>query len=159
MPFDPTTYVPDPANPIVAWKYAHWGYEFDTIGGFLKLGNATSMDEFGAAIEDVGVSQHFCYADRDGNIAYWMSGRDPLRPAGEWRLPQGAAGIPLEWDADVLIQRSTDRNAARGFYGGWNNKTNPDYASGFNDPGLLTALSTEVMSYMTISKKPFLHGR
>ncbi|ACN15702.1 putative penicillin acylase precursor; contains small and large subunit [Desulforapulum autotrophicum HRM2] len=135
MPFDPTTYESDPANPIVAWKYVHWGYEFDTIGGFLKLGKATSMDEFGAAIENVGVSQHFCYADRDGNIAYWMSGRDPLRPAGEWRLPQGAAGIPLEWDADVLIQRSTDRNAARGFYGGWNNKTNPDYASGFNDPG------------------------
>ncbi|MFO7558971.1 MAG: penicillin acylase family protein [Desulfobacterales bacterium] len=132
MPFDPTTYVPDPANPIVAWKYAHWGYEFGTIGAFLKLGTATSMDEFGEGIEGVAVSQHFCYADRDGNIAYWMSGRDPLRPPGEWRLPQGAAGPPQEWDADVLIPRSSDRNAARGFYGGWNNKTNPDYDSGFN---------------------------
>jgi len=137
MPFDPTSYVPDPANPIVAWKYAHWGYEFETIGAFLKLAAATSMDEFGDGIEDVGVSQHFCYADRNGNIAYWMSGRDPVRPAGEWRLPQGAAGLPLEWDAGVLIPRSTDRNAARGFYGGWNNKTNPYYDSGFNGTGTM----------------------
>ena len=137
MPFDPTSYVPDPTNPIVAWKYAHWGYEFETIGAFLKLAAATSMDEFGEGIEDVGVSQHFCYADRDGNIAYWMSGRDPVRPPGEWRFPQGAAGPPLEWDADVLIPRSTDRNPARGFYGGWNNKTNPDYDSGFNGTGTM----------------------
>lgn len=132
MPLNPATYVPSPANPIVAWKYAHWGYEFETISGFLGLAKAESMDEFGMAIEDVGVSQHFCYADRDGNIAYWMSGRDPVRPPGEWRLPQGAAGPPLEWDADVLIQRATDRNASRGYYGGWNNKTHPGYDSGFN---------------------------
>ncbi len=130
MPFDPT--VVSEANPIVAWKYAHWGYEFDTISGFLGLARAESMDEFGEAIEDVGVSQHFCYADQDGNIAYWMSGRDPVRPTGEWRLPQGAAGLPQEWDADVLIQRATDRNASRGYYGGWNNKTHPGYDSGFN---------------------------
>ena len=31
LPYDPATYgdAPDPANPIVAWRYAHWGHEFD----------------------------------------------------------------------------------------------------------------------------------
>jgi penicillin amidase len=83
----------------------------------------------------MAVSQHFCYADRDGNIAYWMSGRDPVRPAGEWRFPQGIPGVtfpPLEWDASVLIPRSHDRDAAKGFYGGWNNKTSPDYDNAYN---------------------------
>ena len=40
------------------------------------------MEEFGAAIADVGVSQHSTYIDRDGNIAYWMTGFDPVRAPG-----------------------------------------------------------------------------
>lgn len=128
---------PLPYNPnaglIVSWKYSHWNYEFDSISGFLKLARATSMDQFQAGIRELGVSQHFCYADRDGNIAYWMSGRDPVRPAGEWRLPQGAlAGVYQEWDSTVVQPLSTDRNTPRGWYGGWNNKSNDEYPSGFN---------------------------
>jgi len=122
-------------NPLIAWKYSHWGYEFKTVKAFFNLAKAQSMDDFGRAIEDVAVSQHFCYADRQGNIAYWMSGRDPVRPAGEWRLPQGMMGAPLEWDAAVLIPRSTDRNNAQGYYCGWNNKSNPGYDDSINSPG------------------------
>jgi penicillin amidase len=80
----------------------------------------------------VAVSQHFCYADRDGNIAYWMSGRDPLRPPGEYRLPQGIMGPLQDWNGDVLNPRSTARNPARGFFGGWNNKTSPWYDNAYN---------------------------
>ncbi len=130
MPFNPATYIPSPATPIVSWKYSHEGYEFQTIKAYLDFARAQSMDEFGKAIEGVAVSQHFCYADRDGNIAYWMSGRDPQRPAGDWRVPQGMLGMPLEWDASNLIARSTDKNNPRGYYCGWNNKSNPSY----NDP-------------------------
>ncbi len=122
-------------TPLISWKYAHWGYEFQSVGAILALARAGSMDEFGKGIEGVAVSQHFCYADKDGNIAYWMSGRDPLRPDGEWRLPQGAAGAPLEWDAAVLRDRSTDRNIARGYYCGWNNKSNAAYPDSYNNPG------------------------
>jgi penicillin G amidase len=126
-------------NPLIAWKYSHWGYEFKTVKAFLNLARAQSMDDFGKAIEDVAVSQHFCYADKYGNIAYWMSGRDPVRPAGEWRLPQGILpavfGPSLEWNASVLIPKSTDRNNAKGYYCGWNNKSNPSYNDSVNSPG------------------------
>jgi penicillin amidase len=134
MPFDPSSYDPTPANPVIAWKYAHRGYEFETISGFLNMARASSMDEFGEAIESVAVSQHFCYADVDGNIAYWMSGRDPLRPEGEYRLPQGfLPAVPVaEWDAAVLIPRSTDRNTDQGFYCGWNNKSSAGYPNSSN---------------------------
>ena len=115
----------DPA--IVAWKYAHWGYEFGLVDTMLTFARATSMDQFGDGIEMIAVSQHFCYADRDGNIAYWMSGRDPVREPGEYRFPQGAAALPLEWDIEQIIEKSHDRNTTQGYYGGWNNKSNPDY--------------------------------
>lgn len=121
------------ANPVISWKYSHWGYEFKVIKTFLGLARATSMDQFGAAIELLPLSLHLTYADRDGNIAYWMSGRDPVRPYGEWRLPQGAAGTPLEWDSANLIPRSTDRNTSQGYYSGWNNKTNAGYANSSNN--------------------------
>ena len=132
LPYDPASYDQGTDGPIFSWKYAHQGYEFKAAEGFFALAQATSMDEFGAGIEKFGVSQHFCYADRDANIAYWMSGRNPVRPAGEWRMPQGAAGTALEWDAAILSARSTDRNASRGFYGGWNNKTQPGYDNCYN---------------------------
>jgi penicillin amidase len=133
MPFDPSTYVSDPDNPIISWKYSHWGYEFESFKALLKFYRATSMDEFEEGIEFFAISQHVCYADRDGNIAYWMGGRDPVRPDGEWRFPQGFAGPPLEWDTEILRPRSTDRNTSQGFYCGWNNKSSSDYPSGFNN--------------------------
>jgi penicillin amidase len=130
---DLENYIPDPDNPIISWKYSHWGYAFDFTRATLEMARATSMDEFEEGLESVGTSLHSCYADRDGNIAYWMTGRDPERPDdGEWRFPQGFTGPPLEWGAEVIKPRSTDRNTSRGFYGGWNQKTNPDYPSGFN---------------------------
>ncbi|WP_020589761.1 penicillin acylase family protein [Desulfobacter curvatus] len=128
MPYNPT----DQESTIISWKYAHWEYEFNSIEAFLDLARARNMNEFGRGIEKLGVCQHFCYADRQGNIAYWMSGRNPARPAGEWRLPQGAVDAPLEWDSKVLTARSTDRNPARGYYAGWNNKTNPEYDNCYN---------------------------
>lgn len=123
------------ANPVISWKYSHWGHEFKVINAYLAIARATSMDQFGAAIELVPLSQHFTYADKNGNIGYWMSGRDPVRPYGEWRLPQGAVGTPLEWSSMNLIPRSTDRNTSRGYYGGWNNKAHAGYTNSWNNIG------------------------
>ena len=127
MPYDPATYDEASDGPILSWKYAYWGHEFDGMYALLRLPRATNMDEFGAGLEYFPASFHILYADVDGNIAYWMTGRDPVRPAGEWRLPQGFLGAPLEWDADVLLPRSTDRNTSQGFYCGWNNRSSRTY--------------------------------
>jgi penicillin amidase len=130
MPYDPDTYVPDPDNPLIAWKYSHWDREFTTTLAALGFMRATNMDEFGEAMEYYPASFHVLYADVDGNIAYWMTGRDPLRPAGEWRLPQGMPGLtdpPLEWDSAILIDRSKDSNPDQGYYSGWNNKSSFTY--------------------------------
>jgi penicillin amidase len=129
MPFDPTT----ATAPVVAWKYSQWGTELADLEPFLALTRATTVDAFGQAINQFACSFHFEYADRDGNIAYWMSGIDPVRaPGTDPRLPLRGDGTQ-EWPQPITLKpRSTDRNTAQGFYGGWNTKSNPTYAEGFN---------------------------
>ncbi len=129
----------NPSNPppvIVSWRYAHWDVETKVVGFALGVARATSMDEFGKALDYLGVSQHFCYADRDGNIAYWMSGHDPVRPAGvDPRLPLRGDGTQ-EWPQPLQLKpRAHDRNPAQGFYGGWNNKAAAWYENSANDIG------------------------
>ena len=51
----------------------------ETLQGFYGLIAARSMEEFEQAVEKVAYSLNFLYADREGNIAYFASGRYPLR--------------------------------------------------------------------------------
>jgi len=113
----------------LAFKYAHRDYAFDLAPGLLNLARATDMDSFGAAVESLAVSQHICYVDTDGNIAYWHAGRQPVRPAGDYRVPQGmlADQDVLEWDASVVEPLYHERNPAKGYFAGWNNKPHPDF--------------------------------
>ena len=128
FPYDPT----DPPDVIVAWAYAHWGREADLIDAFLDLARAESIPEFDAAIEQVTVSQHYTYADRDGNIAYWMSGFDPVRAAGvDPRFPSIGDGT-MEWTGDRR-PRIHEANPTKGYFGGWNNKGSVDYVNAPNN--------------------------
>ena len=122
FPYNPAS----PPDVILSYAYAHWGREIQSIEAFLKLARATSMAEFDEGIEMAAVSQHFTYADRDGNIAYWMSGWDPIRAPGvDPRFPQLGNG-QQEWTGERRA-RVHDSNPEQGFYGGWNNKASIDY--------------------------------
>ena len=109
-------------QPLLSWKYAMKDYEFNLGPGILAMARAKTLDEFHEAVPHLGASLHICYTDTEGNIAYWMSGRSPVRPDGDWRFPQGLVGDPLEWDAEVIHPIPHDRNTPRGWYAGWNNK-------------------------------------
>jgi penicillin amidase len=126
MPWDPTT-DPEPTA-MFSWAYAHWGREAKSLESFLKMATAESIADFDEGIEGVAVSQHFTYADRDGNIAYWMSGWDPIRALGvDPRFPQIGDGTQ-EWTGERR-PRAHDSNTPQGYYGGWNNKASVDYNS------------------------------
>ena len=121
----------DPENPppyAVAWAYAHWGHEADMPEALLDLARAESMAEFDVGVEKIASSQHTTYVDRDGNIAYWMSGWDPIRAPGvDPRFPQIGDGTQ-EWTGERR-PRVHDSNTEQGYYGGWNNKASVDYNS------------------------------
>jgi penicillin amidase len=121
VPYDPK----DPPETILAWGYAHWGHELEFGTFLLEAARARSVDQFAAALDHATVSQHVCYVDRDGNIAYWMSGRDPVRPEGvDRRFPLRGDGSE-EWSGS-LRPLPHDRNPAQGWYGGWNNKASTE---------------------------------
>jgi penicillin amidase len=129
---EPIPYFPDnppePPNPIVAWAYANWGHETKFVEALLDAARAESMAGVGAAVEKAGVSMHICYADLDGNIAYWMTGRDPIRaPGANPLLPQYGDGNH-EWTGQRR-PLAHDSNPAQGYYGGWNNKASVDYGN------------------------------
>ncbi len=127
MPFNPAEEPPY----VVSWAYANWGHEADAVDALLAAARAESLDDFFAAVELIGVSQHTTYVDRDGNIAYAMTGFDPIRaPGADPRFPQIGDGTQ-EWTGEYRA-RASDSNCGRGFYGGWNNKASFDYLNAPN---------------------------
>jgi penicillin amidase len=118
MPYDPT----NPPSIIFSWSFSAWNHEADAIDLALALARAQSMDEFDAGVQTNPVSFHMEYADRDGNIAYWMSGWDRIYGPGHNPLVPSQTGLSPEWTGE-LKPRVNDRNNPRGWYGGWNNKS------------------------------------
>ncbi|OUU23478.1 MAG: hypothetical protein CBC13_05415 [Planctomycetia bacterium TMED53] len=122
-------------GPVAAWKYAHWEKELRTVDVNLDYILARNMEDFGKAMDQFCVSLHVCYADRRGNVGYWMSGLDPVRVEGaDPRLPQLGDGS-MEWTTPVTYkERVTTSNPERGWIAGWNNKAGAGEAGGAN-PG------------------------
>ncbi len=125
MPYNPE----NPGDAIFSWAFSAWGREAGVFDLALGFARAQSVDDFGTAVASNPVSFHIEYADRDGNIAYWMSGRDPIRAPGSIPLfPQLGDGTQ-EWTSD-LRPNPHDQNNPRGWYGSWNNKAALTYPNG-----------------------------
>jgi len=130
FPYDPTN-PPPPEVPIVAFAYGNWGHEVDTVDSLLEFSGCENTADFDHAVEMAGASLHLTYADRDGNIAYWMSGWDPIRAAGvDPRFPMFGDGAH-EWTGERRPLAHAV-NPAQGYFGGWNNKASADYNNPYN---------------------------
>lgn len=118
-------------GPVAVWKYAHWQKELTTIDVNLDYVMARNIEDFGDAMDRFCVSLHVCYADRRGNVGYWMAGLDPVRTGGaDPRLPQLGDGS-MEWTDPVTYKpRKTIQNPDRGWIAGWNNKAGGGPAGG-----------------------------
>ena len=118
-------------GPVASWKYSHWQLELLTLDVNLDFIMARNIDDFGDAMDRFCVGLHVCYADRRGNIGYWMAGLDPQRVEGaDPRLPQLGDGS-MEWTDPVTYKpRKTVQNPQRGWMGGWNNKAGGGDAGG-----------------------------
>lgn len=126
---------PLPYNPqapiIVSWKNANAVNDFKIFNVAPNLAKAKNVDELTEVFKDYALSQHITMVDSEGNIGYLMTGVDPIRPVGlDPRLPQVGPG----WaDINNRVPYSQNKNTIRGYYGGWNNKTNPDYDNSMNN--------------------------
>ena len=71
----------------------------DELTALLGMTRARSLAEFQAALEGFRTpEQNIVYADRDGNIAYFLAGRVPVRRAGDGALPDSGWSPAAGWD-------------------------------------------------------------
>ena len=106
------------ARPVPSGTRSCW-----TGLAIVGLGQATNVDEAGAALRKGVVGFNFMYADAAGHIAYWHTGRIPVRASGhDPRLPAPGDGT-FDWRGYLdpqLWPHVVD--PAQGFLASWNNK-------------------------------------
>ena len=126
----PVIALDEPNGLAYSVRRAHWMREHRMLGAFLDLVRAQVVDEFERGLEQLETSNHFLYADADGNIAYWQAGAVPIRPGG------GHVGL-LPWAGDGSEEwtgafRSMPHvlNPEQGYLVNWNNKASPDFDNG-----------------------------
>ncbi len=115
-------------------KRAHWMAELSSARAVGDINRATNIHAFEDAVSRFALALNFFYADQQGNIGYWLAGRNPLRAPGfDPRLPLPGDGS-AEWlDGYRPIRKSI--NPAQGWLANWNNKPTAEYADG--DGGLI----------------------
>jgi len=110
---------------VFSQKQAHRERLIEDARGRLAANRARNINEFEAAIKQEVSPNNFLYADKVGNIAYWMAGQIPVRAAGfDPRLPLPGDGT-AEW-TDELLPMPTSINPTRGWLANWNNKPSVD---------------------------------
>lgn len=104
----------------LSWRYAAWGFELRNLEAFKQVAQAADLEAFSQAVSRFSSGFHVLYGDRRGHIAFWQSGRQPIRPEGEFRLPQGVLGTALDYDPTNLEPTPQILDPDQGFLASWN---------------------------------------
>ena len=102
---------------------AFWNTELRTGLALYKADEATTLGSFQKAIRGGTAGFNFIFADERGNIAYWHTGRIPIRARGhDPRLPVPGNGR-FDWRGYLSPSRwPSVVDPAQGFIASWNNK-------------------------------------
>ncbi len=95
-----------------------------SLAGWLSLDRAKNWDEFVLAMHQIEAPQlSVSYADRQGNIGYWMTGRAPIRAKGDGRTPAPGWDGEYEWVGEVPFEEMPHAlNPQQGYLVHTNNK-------------------------------------
>jgi len=110
-------------------RRAHWMTELQAATAIGKIDRARNLQQFKAAVHEFTGALNFLYADKRGNIGYWLAGLNPLRAPGfDPRLPLPGDGS-AEWTGGYRPVPSSI-NPTRGWLASWNEKPTADYEDG-----------------------------
>ena len=124
----------DEANNVAYTKKRTWaGRELDTLLGWVASTKASNHDEWIAQAARSAMNINFYYADKEGNIAYALTGSYPIRQAThDNRLPASGGG-DMEWLGRIPFSENPQvYNPETGYIANWNNRpggsnlSNPD---------------------------------
>jgi len=95
-----------------------------SLTGWLNLNKAGNWDEFVLAMRQIEAPQlSVSYADVEGNIGYWMTGRAPIRAKGDGRTPAPGWDGEYEWVGEIPFEEMPHAlNPQQGFIVHTNNK-------------------------------------
>ncbi|MFX0090295.1 MAG: penicillin acylase family protein [Candidatus Hodarchaeota archaeon] len=73
--------------------------------GWLQLNKASSWDNFVEAMQLIDAPQlNVSYADTEGNIGYWVTGKVPVRKKGQGMVPASGWTGEYEWIGEVPFE-------------------------------------------------------
>ena len=98
------------------------------IQGWLALNQAGNWDEFLSAMRLIEAPQlNVAYADVEGNIGYWVTGRTPIRAKGDGRVPVPGWTGEYEWVGEVpFMEMPHALNPEKGYLVTCNHRIVPD---------------------------------
>ena len=98
------------------------------VGGWLKLNHAGNWNEFVEAMRLIEAPQlNIPYADVDGNIGYWVTGRVPIRAKGNGLIPISGLTDEYEWVGEVPFEEMPHAlNPKQGYIVTCNHRIIPD---------------------------------
>jgi penicillin G amidase len=100
------------------------------LTGWLNLNRARNWDEFVAAMRLIEAPQlNVAYADVDGNIGYWVTGKVPIRAGGDGSIPVPGWTGEYDWTGEIPFEEMPHAlNPTEGLLAHCNNRiVPPDY--------------------------------
>ncbi len=98
------------------------------IQGWFQLDQAQGWDDFVAAMRLIQAPQlNVPYADVEGNIGYWVTGRVPVRAKGQGLIPAPGWSGEYEWVGEIPFEEMPHAlNPAQGYVVTCNHRITPD---------------------------------
>ncbi len=95
-----------------------------SLKGWYLLNNATKWDEFVKAMKNIEAPQlNVVYADVEGNIGHWVTGKVPIRKKGNGMVPVPGWTGEYEWDGEIPFEEMPHAlNPEKGYIVSCNNK-------------------------------------
>jgi acyl-homoserine lactone acylase PvdQ len=116
----------------VADQRSTFGHDVDSVIGFLHFGEPAlthSAQTWTQGAAQIGYTFNWFYVD-NRDIAYFVSGLDPVRPPSvDPTLPTWGTGI-AEWQGFLpAAAHPQEINPPQGFFDSWNNKPAPQFSA------------------------------
>ncbi|MBN1953671.1 MAG: penicillin acylase family protein [Anaerolineae bacterium] len=100
----------------------------DVFEGWYRLNTARGWDDFVTAMRGIAAPQlNVPYADVEGNIGYWITGRVPVRAKGQGLVPAPGWNGEYEWVGEVpFAEMPHALNPVQGYVISCNHRIVPD---------------------------------
>ncbi|MHB8449225.1 MAG: penicillin acylase family protein [Mycobacteriales bacterium] len=153
----------DGGKPVaVVAQRSTYGHELDSGIGFLRWNMPSytyDAQSWMQGAEDVGYTFNWFYVD-DRDIAYYASGKDPVRPSDvNPNLPDWGTGI-AEWQGFLPPQdHPHEINPPQGYFTSWNNKPAPEFSASDSEYGYGSVYRSQSLDEAIQQQFALHHGK